>query len=63
VKRQFIALILTVLTLALVACSSPPPPEVAPEFSLPDSNGQQVALNELLQDNEVLVLVFYRGFF
>lgn len=43
----------------------PPPPELAvgthaPEFSLPDENGTQVALASL--HDRPTVLVFYRGF-
>lgn len=35
--------------------------EKAPEFSLPDQNGKQVALADLLSPNGA-VLIFYRGF-
>ena len=34
--------------------------EKAPEFSLPDQNGKQVALTDLLSPNGA-VLIFYRG--
>lgn len=34
--------------------------EKAPEFSLPDQNGKQVALSDLLSPNGA-VLIFYRG--
>jgi hypothetical protein len=35
----------------------------APRFSLETSTGQQVTLEQLLDGNDVLVLVFYRGVF
>jgi hypothetical protein len=35
--------------------------EKAPEFSLPDQNGKQVALSDLLSPNGA-VLIFYRGY-
>ena len=35
--------------------------EKAPEFSLPDENGKQVALGDLLAPNGA-VLIFYRGY-
>ncbi|HST31795.1 MAG TPA: hypothetical protein VLK27_13260 [Chthoniobacterales bacterium] len=35
--------------------------EKAPEFSLPDENGKQVALADLLSPNGAL-LIFYRGY-
>ncbi|PYL30538.1 MAG: hypothetical protein DMF45_02300, partial [Verrucomicrobia bacterium] len=34
--------------------------EKAPQFSLPDQNGKQVALTDLLSPNGA-VLIFYRG--
>ena len=37
--------------------------ETAPGFSLPAANGREVALTQLLQEHEAVVLVFYRGFF
>lgn len=33
--------------------------DTAPDFTLPDSNGNMVSLAALLQDNEMVVLVFY----
>jgi len=33
----------------------------APEFSLPDQDGQQVALADLLRDQRAALLIFYRG--
>lgn len=35
--------------------------EKAPEFSLPDENGKQVALSDLLSPNGA-ILIFYRGY-
>jgi len=37
--------------------------ETAPGFSLPAAHGREVALTQLLQEHEAVVLVFYRGFF
>ena len=36
--------------------------EKAPEFTLLDQNGKQVALADLLSGSRVVVLIFYRGF-
>ena len=38
-------------------------PYEAPDFSLATGFGPQVALGELLEDHDAVVLVFYRGFF
>ena len=38
-------------------------PYEAPDFSLVTGFGPQVALGELLEDHDAVVLVFYRGFF
>ncbi len=37
--------------------------ETAPGFTLPGPDGQEVALTQLLQEHEAVVLVFYRGFY
>ena len=37
--------------------------EAAPLFSLPASDGQTVELSQVLQANDAVVVVFYRGFF
>jgi hypothetical protein len=34
----------------------------APDFTLPDSNGNQVSLNELVGSSKGVLLVFYRGY-
>ena len=38
------------------------PAEVAPDFTLPDGNGNMVHLADELQNNEQVVLVFYYGY-
>lgn len=38
-------------------------PYEAPDFTLASGFGEQVALQELLDEYEAVVLVFYRGFF
>jgi peroxiredoxin len=35
--------------------------DIAPDFTLPDSNGNEVSLGETLQENEQVVIVFYIG--
>ncbi len=37
-------------------------PEIAPDFTLTDANGREVSLNDTLQENEHVVLVFYYTF-
>ena len=59
--RTILASALTFAVIALAACS--PSGETAPAFSLPDAAGRQVELSQLVQDNDAVVLVFYRGFF
>ena len=34
----------------------------APDFTLSDANGKQVALADLLKNNRAVVLIFYRGY-
>ena len=34
--------------------------DTAPDFTLPDSNGDMVRLADALQDNQMVVLVFYQ---
>jgi cytochrome oxidase Cu insertion factor (SCO1/SenC/PrrC family) len=50
--------------------STPEPPvvndplragDMAPDFTLPDSNGNMVSLADELQDNQMVVLVFYNS--
>ena len=35
----------------------------APDFTLPDVDGNNITLSQLLQQHEAVALVFYRGFF
>lgn len=35
----------------------------APDFTLPDVDGNNITLSQLLQQHDAVVLVFYRGFF
>jgi peroxiredoxin len=37
--------------------------DIDPTFSLAGADGQQVALAQLFQEHEAVVVVFYRGFF
>jgi peroxiredoxin len=52
-------LILFVLVTACSGNAAPAAPEIAPDFTLPDSNGNMVNLAAELQENEQVVLVFY----
>ncbi len=36
---------------------------MAPNFSVPSADGDQVSLAGLLEDHQAVVIVFYRGFF
>ncbi len=64
VNRAWRAL-LSLAVVSILACGAGPPQEgdKAPSFSLPTSNNEQVALDQLLEDRSAVVLVFYRGFF
>ena len=42
--------------------SAPRVGEKAPEFTLPDKNGKQVSLADLLSGSKAVLLIFYRGF-
>ena len=35
---------------------------IAPDFKLPDVSGSLVSLSDLLSENRLVVLVFYRGY-
>ena len=37
--------------------------DIAPDFTLPDSNGDMVHLADELNDNRMVILVFYHGHF
>ena len=67
VRHRQTAIVAMVLlaTLVLAGCSGgiPQPGDKAPSFELHDTDGQPVALADLLARNEAVVLVFYRGFF
>jgi hypothetical protein len=43
------------------ATDGPHTGDVAPDFALPDSNGNIVRLSDELQDNQMVVLVFYKA--
>lgn len=36
--------------------------DIAPDFSLPDSNGNMVRLSDQLLDNRLVILVFYHAY-
>ncbi len=55
--------LLATMVVAGCAASIPQPGDNAPLFELSDANGQPVALAQLRQDRNAVVLVFYRGFF
>ena len=40
-----------------------PPSTQAPDFTLPSVSGGSVGLYELLEQNDAVVIVFYRGYF
>jgi peroxiredoxin len=62
-NTRFILPTILILFAALLAaaCSGniAPAPEIAPDFTLTDTNGNIVNLNDALEENEHAVLVFY----
>jgi hypothetical protein len=77
-ERKILATIVTVfgaailaLFVAYVAALTKTPPisaaipavgQKAPDFTLPDMNGQPVALSQLLDSSNGVLLIFYRGY-
>ena len=59
-RRKVITLLVIFGILMSLSCSSK---ELAPDFTLPDSSGQQVTLTSELESHRGVVIVFYRGFF
>ncbi|MFN2104067.1 MAG: peroxiredoxin family protein [Candidatus Promineifilaceae bacterium] len=53
--------ILAVLATACGAVSEQSGSEKAPDFTLPDDEGNMVSLAETLQENEYVALVFYHS--
>jgi cytochrome oxidase Cu insertion factor (SCO1/SenC/PrrC family) len=45
------------------AYETPPPDILAPDFTLLSASGESVRLYDLLEQNQAVVIVFYRGFF
>ncbi len=66
-RRIYLSLVVlaALATFVLAGCSGgiPQPGDEAPPFELSGTDGQPVALSDLLEANESVVLVFYRGFF
>ena len=64
--RREIGLVVAILALLLLlggAGCAAQEESIAPAFSLRGADGQQVALEQLLHEHEVVVLVFYRDVF
>ena len=63
-RRAVLSVILILVAALLAACTGKdaPPPEIAADFSLPDSEGNMVSLADELAQNEQVVLVFYFGY-
>ena len=58
-----LATVVVLITLVLGGGGGLREGDTAPDFTLGAADGRQVALKELLQGHEAVVLVFYRGFF
>ena len=58
--RNATALLFLLAVITNVSCSSK---ELAPDFTLPDSSGEQINLTSELESHRGVVVVFYRGFF
>jgi hypothetical protein len=61
-KRVFALGILFLLILTGCASDTPTPENKAPDFTLPDSNGNMVRLADELRDNQLVILVFYHAY-
>ncbi len=53
---------LLIVLLGGAACASQDS-DATTEFSLTSSQGQEISLNELVQQHDRVVIVFYRGYF
>ena len=74
-QRRFAVIATGLLTMLVVACSggAAPTEEVvptvesdtvkSPNFSYIATDGREISLSRLTEENEAVVLVFYRGFF
>ena len=67
-RMRMLALLATAALVSglLLACGEAGPPEgaeIAPDFSVQDAQGNTVTLSGLLEGDQGVILVFYRGFF
>jgi hypothetical protein len=65
-RQQPLQLVIAVILimLFLVGCgnAAPASTDVAPDFTLPDGNGNKVHLADELNNNQMVVLVFYHSY-
>ncbi len=62
-RAAFLVIVsLLIFLLGAAACSSDNS-DTAPGFSLTSSQGQEVSLDNLLEEHDAVVMVFYRGYF
>ncbi|HAA95893.1 MAG: redoxin domain-containing protein [SAR202 cluster bacterium] len=61
-SHVIVVVVITAALSFLLACGGPSQ-DTAPDFSLPDSQGGEVVLAQLVQEHRSVVIVFYRGFF
>jgi len=54
---------LLIIVLGGAACGGSQDLESAPQFSLTSSQAQEISLDELIQEHDRVVIVFYRGYF
>ena len=67
-RMRMLALLATAALVSglLLACGEAGPPEgaeIAPDFTVQDAQGNDVTLSGLLEGDQGVILVFYRGFF
>ncbi len=67
-RMRMLALLATAALVSglLLACGEAGPPEgaeIAPDFTVQDAQGNAVTLSDLLDGDQGVILVFYRGFF
>ncbi len=62
VPRTLALAFIILAVLGAAACGSQGPENGAPDFTLRDASARPVTLHQVLQHNEAVVIVFYRGF-
>ncbi len=56
-------MLITIISLFVIGCSSESAEIEITDFQLEDNNGKTVSLYETLSENDSVILVFFRGHF